>query len=215
MTLESIINDVTDANVKKFLKNIQKDLAKKKVNLYLDSNFFILGKDNAGWFCEEDKNNEMSIRCYVDLSSPEWLAILLHEWIHCCDCISHTQEYVEFQGLAFNADDVIKKKKLPPNIYKTRDVILNLEWKTEKETIRLLKKFKLPVDIKKYAQEANLMLYKYLILFSKLKTWPNLTPKVQEQIVSNLPTELLPREEFCLTKMPPLVRSQLEELRVK
>lgn len=214
MDINRIISECDDKAVKKLLKDTKLYLDKNNIKLYLDNNYRYLEDNNSAVFQEMDDKGDSSIRCFVNSSNWYWLGNLIHEVIHSEQMLRGDDDYAAFQELAFSPNDIILNKKLPPRKYKTRDIVINLEWKTEKETIKRIKKYNLPVDVDWYSKEAALTLYKYLILFQR-GYWPKLIKKDQDKIIEGLENKFPDRDMFCLTKMPQLLRSRLEELRVK
>jgi len=161
-------------NVKSFISLIEKDLKQKKGKLLLIPS----GKTKSfedGQFSEAD----MEIKCTVDLSSNYWVGVLAHEYSHFIQCSENLDIWNNFQEKVFGHIDSLedmfqnKNKKTNKRIRKKiTQHIVKMELDCDKRTIKLINKYKLPVDKKDYCSKANFVLYKYLF-WEEYGVWPN------------------------------------------
>jgi hypothetical protein len=213
MKLEIVLDSITNRSVKKFFKYILTELEKLDIKLCLDANLSKIGAKTAGYYCNFDKE----IRCYVNLDDFSWLCVLCHEMSHVAQSIEGNEgskEWRDFEELELTMEDIQIKKKLPPSLARFRRVMVALEHDADTRAIELIKKFKLPVDLIQYQKEANYILYCYVYLCRR-RIWPELKNKDREGIINALPPYLLDKEMFVWSKMPPLLKAKLDELRVK
>lgn len=211
MKIDLVLSSITDKRVKKFFKYILAELDKHGITLHLDANLSQIGAKTAGYYCNFDKE----IRCFVDTGSLQWLSTLAHEISHASQSLENggSKEWLDFEDLELTMEDIQVKKKLPPSLGRFRRVMVALEHDADTRAVELIKKFKLPVDLIQYQKEANYILYCYVYLCRR-RVWPELKNKDREQIINALPPYLLDKEMFVWSKMPPLLRAKLDELRV-
>lgn len=209
MNISAVIESVTNPNARRYLKFCINQLNKLGIPLYLDGSLSVIGANTCGYFSEDE-----GIRCYV---GPEdsWLLTLGHEKKHSSDFVEQNQIWREYQNLNTPIDDIITRGKRVKNPIKTCRVLVDLEHRAEVSAIREAKRYKLPVDLDSYVQVANLTLWKYIFCIHNNGYWVRLTNKVQNDLAATMPTKLLPRGTFLLSNMPPELRNQLEELRIK
>ena len=125
----------------------------------------------------------MLIKCCVDYSSTYWIGVLAHEYAHFLQCIKGNRFWVKFQNamfeniedleIAFHKDGKKISKKLRKKI---ASCVIKMELNCDKSAIRLINKYKLPVDKKEYCSKANIILYKYLY-WGEYGIWPELIDK--------------------------------------
>ena len=150
--------------IENFIKKIKSDLTSYNGKLILKQK---ISKNNKfdGEFLESD----MIIKCFVDISSTYWIGVLAHEYSHFLQCINNNRLWLKFQDSVFeNVDDLesifykknnVMKKRLRKKISRH---IINMELDCDKQAIKLINKYKLPVNKKEYIAKANVILYKYL-----------------------------------------------------
>jgi hypothetical protein len=162
-----------------FIEKIKTHLSEYNGKLILKTSASKYRKSD-GEFLETD----MLIKCYVDYSSTYWIGVLAHEYAHFLQCIKGNGFWVKFQNAMFeNIDDLedIFTKKPNKIINKTlrkkiSRSIINMELDCDKQAIKLINKYKLPVDKKEYIAKANVILYKYLY-WAEHGIWPDFLDK--------------------------------------
>ena len=160
-----------------FVNHVAEELKRFNGKLKLKSSPFSISKKMDGEFSE----CEMSISCYYDPSSYYWVGVLAHEYGHFLQCKNEEKIWADFQENIFELGDLEevftnKKnlKKAPQKRIRRKILkyIIALELDADKRAIKLINKFKLPVNKKKYVSYANLILYKYLY-WSEKGYWPD------------------------------------------
>lgn len=161
-----------------FIEKIKTHLSEYNGKLILKTSASKYRKSD-GEFLETD----MLIRCYVDYSSTYWIGVLAHEYAHFLQCIKGNRFWVKFQNamfeniedleIAFHKDGKKISKKLRKKI---ASCVIKMELNCDKSAIRLINKYKLPVDKKEYCSKANIILYKYLY-WGEYGAWPELINK--------------------------------------
>jgi hypothetical protein len=126
----------------------------------------------------------MTIKCYLDCSSNYWVGVLAHEYAHFLQCISESELWTNFQNEVAsitNIDAIFKNKSSKLKINKSKRLrltsdIIKMELDCDKSALKLINKWKLPVDKKEYVCKANIVLYKYLY-WGEYGIWPSITDK--------------------------------------
>jgi hypothetical protein len=125
---------------------------------------------------------DMTIKCFLDTSSNYWIGVLAHEFSHFLQCTSENKYWLNFQEEVSNINNLNNLFKNSKSIQKltkkTRiklsQSIIKMELDCDKSAIRLINKYKLPVDKKEYSSKANIVLYKYLY-WGEYGVWPSIT----------------------------------------
>jgi len=182
------------------------------VKLYLDANTSQIGPNMIGYYSNFDKE----IRCFIDLNDTtfKWASTICHEFSHAVSARKQTKAWLEYEALELTMEDIQIKKKLPPTLHKFRRAIIAMEHEAEQNAIKLMKRFSLSIDLAKYAQEANFVLIKYIFLCQH-RTWPNFKHKDQESLVAQFPEHLMNKSDLVWSKLPNLLRVEMDELRIK
>lgn len=135
----------------------------------------------SGWFDAEAKE------LVVAGKSRNWLATLVHEYAHLTQWVDQCKEWRAAEGIE-NIDDWLNGKKIknPKRaLAKTRD----LELDNEKRSVKLIKDWELPIDIKDYTQRANayVQFYNYMFYTRRWCT-PKNSPYRNPKIYKYMPT---------------------------
>ena len=115
-----------------------------------------------------------------------WLGVLVHEYAHLTQWVDGCKEWIEgCEGLP-KVDEWLAGKRVH-NIQKHLARSRDLELDNEKRSVKLIKKYKLPIDIKSYVQRANAYVQFYNWMFytrkwSSEKNSPYCNPNVYEQM---------------------------------
>jgi hypothetical protein len=158
-----------------FIQKIKSDLSDYGGKLILKTK---ASKFNS--FDGEFSESEMIIKCFIDHSSTYWIGVLAHEYAHFLQCINENKLWVNFQNAVFeNVNDLETAfhkngKKISKKLRKKiASCVIKMELDCDKTTIKLINKYKLPVDKKEYCSKANIILYKYLY-WGEYGVWPEL-----------------------------------------
>lgn len=180
---------IKNKNVAVFVDYVNEELKKFKGKLKLKSSPFSSYKKIDGEFSE----CEMSISCYCDPGSYYWVGVLAHEYGHFLQCKNEEKIWTDFQKKICEIDDLeeifINKKSTKDLFYKNGrkkilKYIIPLELDADKKAVKLINKFKLPVDKKNYVSYANIILYKYLY-WSEKGYWPEFLSDNLKQLDPN------------------------------
>jgi hypothetical protein len=126
----------------------------------------------------------MTIKCILNTSSTYWIGVLAHEYAHFLQCISENKYWTDFQKKVAdinNFDNIFKRGKNAELLNNKKRLnlsscIIKMELDCDKAAIKLINKYKLPVDKKEYRSKANIVLYKYLY-WGEYGVWPSITDK--------------------------------------
>jgi hypothetical protein len=162
-----------------FIKMVE-DHLKKHGGKVIFKNPGPVERDSDGEFSEFT----MTIKCYLDSSSNYWMGVLAHEYAHFLQCINESDFWTNFQNEVSaidNLDVIFKNKKQKLKLSKAKRIslinhIIRMELDCDKMAIKLINKWKLPVDKKEYVVKANIVLYKYLY-WAEYGFWPSITCK--------------------------------------
>jgi hypothetical protein len=194
--------------IENFIQKIKSDLSKYNGKLILKARASQSSKFD-GEFIESD----MIIKCFIDFSSTYWIGVLAHEYSHFLQCVNHNKLWLRFQDSVFDnideLEDIFTKKRNKINKTLRKKLsrsIINMELDCDKQAIKLINKYKLPVDKKEYTAKANVILYKYLY-WAEYGTWPDFINKIARKTVNykNIGlTKLLSQEKYKSIKDIPL-----------
>ena len=170
-------------NVKKFIEKVQADCKKHGIKLDIRPvNYLVLSGNIrcSGYFDEVDK--VLVVAGKKDI----WLGVLVHEYAHLTQWVDGCKEWIEgCEGLP-KVDEWLAGKRVH-NIQKHLARSRDLELDNEKRSVKLIKKYKLPIDVKSYVQRANAYVQFYNWMFytrrwSSEKNSPYGNPNVYEQM---------------------------------
>lgn len=194
--------------IQNFIEKIRSHLAEYNGEL-----IFKFGLSNTRRFDGEFLESDMIIRCFIDPNSSYWIGVLAHEYAHFLQCISGNKFWINFQDAIFdNIEDleiVFHKdgKKLDKRLRKKiSSCIIKMELDCDKSALKIMDKYKLPVNKKEYRSKANIILYKYLY-WSEHGEWPSLTNKKTGKTVDwkNLNvSKLMDQKQYASYKNIPL-----------
>lgn len=172
-------------NKESFIELVRVHLSCYNMALLITKNKFVRcdGVDVGGFFAADDG-------IVAAGKNKRFLGILAHEYCH------FLQWKHEFPGFArfdkhfpawnswLNGKRNLNKKDLHIRFLAIR----NLELDCERRTVELIRKYKLPVNIEKYIQDANAYMYFYAYI-KKHRIWPN--KKIPMTIKNKMPIRFL------------------------
>lgn len=179
--------------VKEFLKAIRKEVREVGGDCYFPKKRFVryfVGRILCNGYWDDDQK-----RLVVAFGQPQrqWLPLLAHEYAHFMqwkdqcevwlryyeDPREYLFEWLEGQNVNMG---IIEK-----DAYLSRE----LELDCERRTVKIIKKFNLPIDIKKYAQRASAYIYFYHFVL-KHRKWYSIgnEPYNNNKICREMPTHL-------------------------
>jgi hypothetical protein len=136
----------------------------------------------SGYFCEE------TMKLVVAGKSKDWLGILVHEYAHLTQWQDkNTNIWKTGSTGVTNLDDWLGGKKIR-SVKKAIEWSRDLELDNEKRSVKLIKKWKLPVDLNDYIKKANayIQFYNYM-RYSKRWSRPGNAPYSNKVIYEAMP----------------------------
>lgn len=182
-------------NRKEFIALVTEDLALHGVRLQLVE-ASSLHKKYAGWF---DSSNRKLV---IARRHKDFLSILLHEYCHFRQWQENRRHWNQ---LARHADVFFKWLHTRPSqvqapytekVQAARKAAQKLEYECERRAIRMIKKLKLPIDVRSYSQRANAYLLSYHLM-QRYHRWPGKQSVYSASIARLMPTKLLPFSQVC------------------
>jgi hypothetical protein len=171
-------------NVRQFIKFVKAECEANGIKFVLKYTKTVRTPDNirCTGYCEPDDYKEL----VVAKKDPNWLMTLVHEYGHLTQWIDQTKEWKDSYNID-NVDDWLNGKEVP-NIKKALSVTRDLELDNEKRSVKLIKKWNLPIDIKVYTKKANA----YICFYNRLlitRKWchPHNTPSRNPKIWKKMP----------------------------
>ncbi len=114
----------------------------------------------SGYFCEE------TMKLVVAGKSKDWLGILVHEYAHLTQWQDKSTNIWKTGSIGVtHLDDWLGGKKIR-SIKKAIEWSRDLELDNEKRSVKLIKKWKLPIDLNDYIKKANayVQFYNYMTI---------------------------------------------------
>ena len=137
----------------------------------------------SGYFCEE------TMRLVVAGKSKDWLGVLAHEYAHLTQWQDKSTNILQTGSTGVtHLDDWLGGKKIR-SIKKAIEQSRDLELDNEKRTVKLIKKWKLPIDLNDYIKKANayVQFYNYMKVTRRWSK-PNNSPYSNKNVWSKMPT---------------------------
>ena len=207
--------------IRDFIAYVREVCKKHDVELYLGQGSRIVYPDpdcssrtsnNAmgmGCFIEYDEESPTAGKLMVATKRPrwQWVGTLAHE-------LSHTMQWLECEP-TYTAGDMpdgneasvvvddwiaFKEDFNKRTVRQALQITVDCELDNEKRTVRMLRKFKLPVVEKRYIQSANSYLFFHQVVFEN-RTWYN-TKMFSPEVINHMPDHFLPDESYKIGKMP-------------
>ena len=185
--------------IQKFVEHVKSVAKKHGISVILTSGKYIRLSHNikcSGYF----DGDKLVVAC--GKPEKEWLAILVHESCHMDQWIRKVNVWKKSAELDVTDEwlggDNFRKKTINESI--RRSIMLELD--CEKRSLKKIKKFGLPINIRQYIQRANAYILFYLYL-KKTRKWAPASYK-DRRIYSRMPRRLLrsyrvlPRRVECL-----------------
>ncbi len=173
-----------------FVELVRVHLSCYDMKLNITKNKFVKSGDASvgGYFCDDEG-------IMVAGKNDRWFGILVHEYCHFLQWEENFIGYAKFDKHYVGWDTWLSgKRNLKKKDLHTKFLaIRNLELDCEQRTVKLIKKYKLPVDIQKYIQDANAYMFFYAYV-KKHRVWPN---KVIDQRLKDIqPKKFLKQSKY-------------------
>jgi hypothetical protein len=173
------------SNVTEFVKYVKSECRAHGIKFVLKYSKTVRTPENirCTGYCEPDDLKEL----VVAKKDPNWLMTLVHEYGHLTQWADQSKEWTDSYSID-NVDDWLNGKDMP-NIKKALAVTRDLELDNEKRSVKLIKEWNLPIDIKVYTRKANayVQFYNYLYYtrrWCKPENSPSRNPKIWKKMPS-------------------------------
>jgi hypothetical protein len=136
----------------------------------------------SGYFCEE------TMKLVVAGKSKDWLGILVHEYAHLTQWQDKRTNIWKTGSIGVtHLDDWLGGKKIR-SVKKAIEWSRDLELDNEKRSVKLIKKWKLPIDLNDYIKKANAYIQFYnWMRYSKRWSRPGNAPYSNKVIYEAMP----------------------------
>jgi len=180
-------------NIKNFINYVSQETKKAGIKFVLAKKKYLVIPEEGYIRCTGffDENSSL-LKCATNRPTILWLGVLVHEYSH----FEQWQKGLKiWEDVIINDKDVgteislwikgknLAQEKINDYIRRTR----NLELDCERRTVKNIKKFKLPINIKDYIQGANAYIYFYNYVCLHRTWYKNTPPGETEEIVSTMP----------------------------
>lgn len=180
----------TDEKSKAFYYHVKKHCDSCGVNLQLRDVSYLRLSNNikcSGYF------DDINLDLVVAMNSPIALEIFVHEYAHLTQWQDNCLQWRGVEKSLFAVEDWLAGKRVM-NISKHIDKVKLMELDNEKRAVKIINKFKLPIDVDMYVRRANSYVYFYNHM-KKTRRWstPQNSPYKNDRIVSAMPAKFLTR----------------------
>jgi len=144
----------------------------------------------------------------VSMNRKDWLKIYVHEYSHFLQYINKAPEWDASEGSYNRFFTWLDKGKGSKLLMKDVYMIQTVESFCDRGAIKLIKKWKLPIDPKSYIKGSNAYIYFYMEV-AKRRYWgaPRKTfPYTVKEVLDIMPSKFLPMKEY---RTPPEGFSEL------
>ena len=172
-------------NIEAFIEHVKSECKKHNIKLVMRKVSYLKLSDGircSGYFDEEER--VLAVAMKKDI----WLGVLVHEYAHLTQWVDNCEAWRKGCAGLPKVDEWLSGKKVR-GIKQALAYSRNLELDNEKRSVKLIKKWKLPIDIKDYVKRANAYVQFYNYLYHS-KKWcrPNNSPYDNKVIVDAMPT---------------------------
>lgn len=216
--------------IRDFIKYVRQVCDMHDVELYLGQGSRIIYPDDDG--SSRTCNNAMGMGCFIEYDETsarkgklmiatkrarwQWLGTLAHELSHVMQWLECEPTYMAGDMPEGDASMIVddwlafKKDFDKRTLKKAIQITIDCELDNEKRTVRMLRKFKLPVVEKRYIQAANSYLFFHQVVFEN-RTWYN-KQMFSSEVIKHMPDHFLPDESYKIGKMPREYVEYLEDI---
>lgn len=176
---------MSKTNVEKFKDFVKSECKAHGIKLELRKRSYLVLSGNikcSGYFDSEES------KLVVAVNRKDWLPILVHEYGHLTQWVDRCKEWVDNETGLEGIDEWLNGKEVR-NIKDVLSKSRDLELDNEKRSVRIIKKWNLPIDVKLYTQKANayVCFYNYMY-FSRRWCGIHNSPYKNPAIYSHMPT---------------------------
>ncbi|MFA5312879.1 MAG: hypothetical protein WC375_06095 [Methanomassiliicoccales archaeon] len=176
----------------KFVSKVKDELQARGIELYLSNHCSVnFNEDHtrvSGYWDEEAKKMTVA----VGMSERNWVGSLVHEYAHFCQYVEkcpvwrHANRYNSLWAWLIGNKDLQTDA-----LMKEIKAVRNMELDCERRTVKLIKKYHLPVPIEWYIRGASAYIYYYNFL-PECRKWfsPKMAPCNIVAVMNAMPTSL-------------------------
>lgn len=192
-------------NIQSFIEHVKKECKKHKIKLVMRNVSYLKLSDGircSGYFDEEDR--VLAVAMKKDI----WLGVLVHEYAHLTQWVDNCEAWRKgCRGLP-KVDEWLAGKSVR-GIKQALAYSRDLELDNEKRSVKLIKKWKLPIDIKNYVQRANAYVQSYNWLYYTRKwSTPNNSPYGNKEVYGKMPSSFRMNYETLTDKYKKIFKEQ-------
>lgn len=173
------------SNTRQFIKYVKAECEARGIKLKLKRTNYILATKSircSGYF------DEQVGELVVAKNNPCWLEVLVHEFAHLTQWVDNCKEWRNLGDSIDKVDNWLAGKKVK-YIKKALGRVRDLELDNEKRSIKIIKDWNLPIDVKEYTRKANAYIQFYNWMYftrrwCSTKNSPTRNPEVYKQMPS-------------------------------
>ena len=175
-------------NDKEFIKFVKSECKRLGVKTHIKDVKYVKLSPTikcSGYFDDADTKYGAILAC--SMGKPDGLEILVHEYCHLTQWQDNIKIWKEYNKKGFKVDEWLEGTNIR-NIKKYIQLAIDLELDNERRTVKMIKKWGLSIDTKKYTKGANayLQFYNWMLQTRKWSK-PNNTPYSNKRIVAAMP----------------------------
>lgn len=128
------------------------------------------GKYCKGYWEDDDKDNPV-FACSIRGSPESWIGVFAHEYCHFLQWLDKDIIWKRYHDLDGDilCDCIDNKPVKAKDLDYYMDTVRDIEWDCEKRTVKLLKKYGIPLNIDDYIRAANIYIFYYTYLKTSRK----------------------------------------------
>lgn len=177
-------------NYEDFLDFIKPELEKKNVTLNLINSTGIDRGKTTGYF--DSTIRELAVAVKYERA----FSILAHEYCHFKQWVEKPAFWNRtMEGYVGFFDWLGTENPISSKILRWKNEVIRVEHDCDRMTIELIKKLKLEIDLKKYAQQSNAYISGYHLI-ATYRRWPKKRVYETDEV-----TEVFPKRQIPLKKM--------------
>jgi hypothetical protein len=185
-------------NIQKLIADVSMQCVENKINFRLEYKSQV---DEENMPCSGYFDENSLVVATKKKKMEDWLDVLVHESCHLDQFLAGSKVWTPDSDALNIVEDWIHGKNIKnKKLIKGFRNAIALELDCEKRSIKKIKKYKLPIDSKKYIQKANAYLFSYLYAYVKKAWYPK--PYENPKIYLNMPKEFLSLDEYFTLSTP-------------
>jgi len=148
-----------------------------------------------GYFSDDSEGDIPKLAVAIGKDPEMWLPVLVHEYCHMRQWHKQIPEWVNCEVFGESPYELLDRwisreiELDPPVLEEVIDKIMTLELDCEKRAVKMIKKYKLPLDRDLYIQKANAYVCFYNLVAQERKWYtPGREPYNIPEIVAQMPT---------------------------